>query len=371
VQVAVERAFSPDVYKHQRGVAVGFLSDEESQTLTISRMILHVVGDEEFHVEAERAVEHTEFFADRIRDTDLASIYAFNPESQTKTRLERMARGEETFEAGAQALSREFSRLHIGATREGAFFIFQLATDDPRCTLYSLIKYDYREAIEQSESDKGSLLRRIVQAFIADKKAIQKSCMVRILDGVAESTIAARDRAKPAPLIGDYFEAFLDVSRVRSDRDLTQQAVEVLRSTLQEIRDQLPDQDAARAFAQAKSALRDRQRIDAEAMADAILAAAGDPQAEDVRLGMHRRLTRKIRSARLEGLSFPPDRTVLRRPALRQVRTAEGVMIRYPDQVEGATVQRRPRPAGGEIFTIETQRVTEDRLVSDRTRETD
>lgn len=332
-------------------------------------MILHVVGEEGFHPEAAREVEHEAFFVERIRDTDVASVYEFNEQSATKSNLERIASGAHDFEVAAQELSREFSRLHIGATREGAFFIFELGTHDPNTKIFSLVKYDYREAIEQSITAEGSLLRRIVQAFIADRKAIQKCCLVRVVGGVAEAAIAARDRARTAPLIGDYFEAFLDVKRVRSDRDLNQKAVEVLRDTLQESREVLPDRDAARAFSVAKEQLRNRQRIDAQAMADAILAAAGNPDEENVRVDLQRRLARKIRSARLEGLAFPPDAQVLRRPAVRQLRTTEGVMLRYPDQAEGATVQRAVQAGGGEIITIRTERVTEDRLVSDRTRE--
>ncbi|WP_300578122.1 nucleoid-associated protein [Phenylobacterium sp.] len=332
-------------------------------------MILHVVGDENFEPEPERDVEHAEFFISRILDTDLDSVYEFNDESETKRRIERIARNEEGFQDAAQRLSREFSRLHIGATREGAFFIFELETGHIQSKIYSLIKYDYREAIEQSDGEDGSLLRRIVQAFIADKKAIQKSALIRIVDGEADTAVSARDRARAAPLIGDYFEAFLDVSRVRSDNALNQAVVEVVRTTLQECRELLPGQDAARAFAHAKDTLRSRQRIDAEAISDALLAAAGDPQAEDVRLDLERRLNRKLKSARLEGLSFPPDPRVLRRPALREVRTTEGVTIRYPDAAGDGTVRRASRPGGGEIFTIETQRVTEDRLVSERPRD--
>lgn len=347
---------------------MGFLTDEENLSLAISRMILHVVGEEDFQPTPERPLEHTPFFLERVRDTDVAPVYAFNERSSTKAALETIFNGHEDFEPAAQELSRRFSDLHIGHTKEGAFFIFEMTTDQPETKIYSLIKYDYREAIEQVPGDEGSLLRRIVQAFIADKKAIQKSCLVRVVGGRAEAMISARDRAKSPPLIGDYFEAFLDVKRIRSDRDLNQKAVEVLKDVLQDSKDCLPDGDASRALAVAKALLRDRQRINSEAMADAIFAGAGNPEDEDVRVQIQRRLNRKLRSAKLDGLAFPPDLGVLRRPAMRQVRTTEGVMIRYPDRVENAVVTRRPRDGGGEVFTIETERVTEDRLVGDSTR---
>lgn len=216
---------------------MGFLTDQERRSLQIVAMILHVVGEDPFIPETARAVEHEGFFVGRILDTDVAPVYSFKEGSATCAQLERMARSEVTFEAGAQDLSREFSRFHGTTSREGAFFIFQLATDDPRTTIYSLVKYDYREAIEQAEGEQGaSLLRRIVHAFIADKKAIQKSALVRVVDGRAEAAISAHDRIKPAPEIGEYFARFLDVDRSRSDQELNEAVVDVLRQTLKDSR---------------------------------------------------------------------------------------------------------------------------------------
>lgn len=333
-------------------------------------MILHVVGEGEFVAEPARRVEHEEFFIDRIRDTDVAAVFSFDPSSQTKTQLERISSGADTFEAGTQALSREFARLHLGHVRDGAFFIFELATATQGVRIYSLIKYDYREAIEQADIDQGGLLRRIVHAFIADKKAIQKSALIRVVDNVAEQTLSARDRMKHAPDIGDYFAAFLHVKRTRSDQELNQQMVNVIRETLQACQDALPDRDVPRAFRRAKDVLRDRQEITEEAIADAILAAAGNPEDENTRADLLARTRRRVRSAKLEGLVFPPDRQVLRRPPLRRLKTTEGITLIYPDDAIGATVRRESRPGGGETITIQTERVTEDRVVADNTRNT-
>lgn len=192
---------------------MGFLTDAEKGDLHIINMALHVVGGGAFTPEAARVVEHEEFFIARIQDTDLASVYSFDPASQTKVAIERIATGQIGFEEGAQHISREFSRLHGGTKRDGAFFIFELQSEAENTKIYSLIKYDYREAIEQSDADHGPLLRRIVHAFIADKKAIQKSAIVRVINGAAELAISTRDRMKPAPAIGDYFASFL---RMRS-----------------------------------------------------------------------------------------------------------------------------------------------------------
>lgn len=347
---------------------LAFFTDDEIGSLHITNMILHVVGDGVFSPEPARAVEHEEFFIARIRDTDVSPVYSFDENSNTKAQIERIATDAVSFEEGAQELSREFSRLHVGSSRDGAFFIFELSTHDPETKIYSFVKYDYREAIEQAGVDEGGLLRRIVTAFIADKKAIQKSTVIRVTSGVAELPISARDRMKSSPEIGDYFATFLDVSRTLSDEDLNKKTIDVLRTTLTACKELLPEQDVACAFRRAQGILRDRQEINEAAITDAILAAAGNPEDEEARSTIQSTTRRRIRAAKLEGLEFKPDRQVLRRPPLRKVRTTEGVTLTYPDDAEGITVRRERLHAGAERFTIETACVTEDKIVRDPAR---
>lgn len=346
---------------------MAFLTDAERRNLRIDAMILHVVGQDPFEPEPARRVEHAPFFIARILDTDVAPVHSFADDSDLRAGLERMARGEQAFEAGAQALAREFSRLHGATTREGAFFVFALGTDDPRVRLYALVKYDYREAIEET-GNRDHRLRRIAHALIDDRKAIQKSALVRIVDGCAEAAVAAHDRVTSDAGISDYFAAFLGVRRTRSDQELNAQVADVLRRTLQESKDALPDHDVARALHHAKATLRDRREIHEEAVADAVLSAAGHPEDEQARARLLARTTRKIEAAGLGGLAFAPDREVLERPPLRRIRTVEGVVLSYPDEADPVTVRREPAGEGGEIITITTARVLEDRLVPDRAR---
>lgn len=347
---------------------MGFLTGDERGQLRIQSMILHVVGEEEFDPQPARAVEHASFFIGRILDTDVAPVYQFKGVSDSRDTLQQMATDAITFETGAQDLSREFSRQHGTTARDGAFFTFDLRTDDASVRIYSLIKYDYREAIEQSEGEDGQQrLRRIIHAFIDDKKAIQKAALIRVVNGQAEAMVAARDRTKPAPEVADYFATFLDVERTRSDDELNRLLVEALRKVFLDCKEALPNNDAANALQQAKAVLRDRQQIDEEAIVDAVIAAAGHPADEETKSLLRRRTTQKLRAQRLTGLEFPPDRQVLRKPPLRKIRTTEGVTVTYPDEINAVTVRRARNPAGeGEVITITTDRVVEDTVVSDR-----
>lgn len=349
---------------------MGFLNENERDQLRIEAMTLHVVGEADFDPQPAQVVEHANFFIGRILDTDAAAVYQFKNVSHARDLLEAMAADALAFEGGAQDLSREFSRQHGATARDGAFFIFALRTDDPGVRIYSLIKYDYREAIEQAEGADGQQrLRRIIHAFIDDKRAIQKAALIRVVNGQADAMVAARDRTRPSPEIADYFATFLDVERTLSDDELNRLLVEALRKTLMECKAVLPNQDAASALQQAKAVLRDRQRIDEESIVDAIIAAAGHPADEQTRTLLRRKTTQKLRTHRLAGLEFAPNRQVLRKPPLRKVRTTEGVTVTYPDEADSVTVRRQRNPDGeGEVITITTDRIVEDTVVPDRAR---
>lgn len=349
---------------------MSFLNEIERGHLRIEAMSLHVVGEELFVPQPARTVEHAQFFIGRILDTDVSPVYQFKDVSRSRTLLEEMATRHLTFEVGAQNLSREFSRLHGTSTRDGAFLIFELRTNEEAVRIYSLIKYDYREAIEQSENEDGQqLLRRIVNAFIDDRKAIQKAALVRVIDGRADELVSAWDRTRPAPQIADYFGMFLDIERARDDGELNRSVVDALRKVFLDSRNLLPNGDVAAALQRAKAVLRDRQHIDEEAVVESVLASAGHPADQDAIQLLTRRTTQKLRSYRLLGIRFPPDRQILRRPPLRKIRTTEGVTVTYPDEINTVTVRRDRNPDGvGEVITIVTDRVVEDTIVPDRAR---
>ena len=89
-------------------------TDEEQASLTIKRMILHVVGNKDFLAMPERALEEESFFKEKILDTAAAPVFMFKNHSSTKQQLETIANGEATFERGAQALALNFNNKHVG-----------------------------------------------------------------------------------------------------------------------------------------------------------------------------------------------------------------------------------------------------------------
>lgn len=346
---------------------VGFLSDDELSSLRIVNMALHGVSGAEFVPQPARLVEHEDFFLARIRESDAAAVFGFDPASSTKRTIESIATGALSFETGAQTLAREFNRFHDGTSREGAFFIFELSAGLPNIKIFSLIKYDYEEVVEQTDGNADAMLRLIVQAFVAGKRSIQKAALVRVVEGKAESGLCATDRIKPGPDIGDYFAKYLEVNRTRSDEDLSRAVVKVLREVLTEHADDLPEKDVAAAFRRAQAHLHDRIMVTEDSVRDAVLAAAGNPEDEKTIGRIDRTIGRRVKSAKLEGLAFAPDRKIIKKPAMLRLRTTEGVVVVYPDDAT-AMVNREKTEVGGETITIRTKKVTDERIVSENAR---
>lgn len=332
-------------------------------------MIIHVVGrpEEAFTPEPEIEVQQEGFFRARIMAEAGDGVHRFTETSVVKYTLEQMARGALTFEAGGQDLARRFREFHVRQSVSGAFFVLELRSDLPDTVFYALIKYDYREAVERAEAEGRSVLRAIVQAFVKERRAVQKFCIVRIRNGSADEVVSASDRMKEAPDLTDYFERYLDVKRSRSNTELSQRLNEALRGAAEEIKSDLPRGDVGGAVARAKVALQGRATVSNEDVVDAILHAAERPADEVVRHRIDRITRRWLRRQNLQEVEFRPDRRTLQVQPRRIIRTAEEVRLEFPAEELGNTVVRQDTPEGV-VFTIRPSRLIEDGTLPNRSR---
>lgn len=342
---------------------MSFLTDVEGRTLRLARMSLHIVSDDEFMPEPELAIEHDDFLLDRIRDIASASVYRFAEVSSTRDTLEAIAKREIGFEEGAQVLAREFCRFHRGGTRDGAFFIFELGVEDENVRLYALMKYDHGQALELVEREGVAGLRRIVEAFVGDKAAIQKSALVRVVNGTAQGSISTRDRmGRPAPQLTDYFIRYLQVERERTDGELTNAVKDIVRTALQDHRELLPSGGVVAAVSRALDVLRHTETITEDVVNHAVWMGAGQPADEHLRDNLKKSVGRLVKRNHLAGVSFPPDASLLGRPITRLVRTKEGVTIQYNTGLEGQAIRKVALPEGNTQFIITTKEYTDDVL---------
>jgi hypothetical protein len=346
---------------------VGFFTDEEINSLRIEHMILHVVGGQTFTANPVRTVQHEGFFIGKIIDTAVDPVFSFEARSPTKSKLEAIATGKNTFERGAQALASSFNSKHVSSSSDGALFIFEMTVKDRSVRIYSLIKYDYREALQQDPKQPDGVLVRIINAFIDDNRAVQKAALIRVVAGVAENEVSARDRVKrAAPELSDYFQEFLGVTREVDDAELSQKALDVVQATLQKFKADLPKQDVSAALASARGILGKAAMVSNQAIVDAILEGAGNPGDAVLVKKITDETQRRMRKAKLDNLTFKPVRTVLRQPPMRRLRTTEGVIVTFPDDAAGSTVQIVDNGAAGQRIIIDTKQITEDDLVAKR-----
>lgn len=340
---------------------MGYLTDMELGQLRVSRMIIHLVGrkDEEFTPREEIEVQEEGFFRARIQAEAGDGVHSFQDGSSVRGTLEAMAKGELSFQEGGQNLARRFFDLHVRQSVSGAFFVLELQSGIPMTALYALIKYDYREAVEVAESEGRTQLRAIVQAFVKEKRAVQKFCLVRIVNGEADSIVCASDRMAEAPDLTDYFERYLGVYRARSNAELSQKLNEALRGAFEDIRDVLPNSDIGAAISKAKIALQSRATVTNDDVVEAILHAADRPTGEDLRSRIDKVARKRLKRQGLQEVEFRPDRATLQVQPRRVVRTVEEVKLEFPGEELGHSVFREEHD-GQVVFTVRTRRLVED-----------
>lgn len=334
-------------------------------------MIIHVIGlpDEPFAPSPELPVQEEGFFRSRILAEAGDAVHRFEGGSLVRPILERMGRDETTFEQGGQELAQLFARDHVRQATSGAFFVFQLENgSDTR--FYALIKYDYREVVELSQENGRSMLRAILQAFVKERKAIQKICVARVVAGVAEAMVSAADRMHQAPDLTDYFARYLGVTRNRDDTELSDRLHEAMRASLQEVREHLPQGGVPAALRRMKQALQARNPVTNDDVVDAALHAANRPGDERVRAKIERKTRMHLRRRNLDDVTFQPEPRIFQLRPREFVRTAEEVRIEYPAEQLGQAIMRTDRD-GVTTFTITTRRIVEDGTLAVRPRQQD
>ena len=346
---------------------MAFFSEAEIESLRVARMILHVVGqsEEDFIPQPEADVQEEGFFRARILAEAADAVHQFNTDSMVKQLLERMSRDDLTFEQGGQELARLFSRDHVKQATRGAFFVFELDVGD-HSRVYALIKYDYREVVELSQAEGRNVLRAIVQAFVKERKAVQKICVIRVVNGEAQALVAAADRMHAVPDLTDYFARYLGVFRSRTNAELSDRLHTAMRASLNDVREHLPSGGVPTALRRVKQALQSRGSVTNDDVVDAMLHAAERPDDEQVIAKIQARTMRNLRQQRLEDVSFTPEPRIFQLRPREWVRTAEEVRLEYPTEQMGQNVNREERD-GLITFTVTTRQIIDDGTVADRT----
>ena len=345
---------------------MAFLSDDERNTLQITKAIFHVVGpqDADF-VSLDVAFDagtHAEFFIDRIFATSRGMTCDFREESRVLAALQRIESDADAFVAESQDLARAFASAHHVNAKKGVFFLFALSSSSG--VLYAMLKLDHEAVLtyrlRREHGLTSAQIDAIVDTFVRSADALQKGAIVRMRGGVNE--LVVHDHANKRG-ISVYFEEFLGSHRRFSDADLTAKvvsiAVQVATDHETELTPDVRRNVRTRIFGAADSA--------AAFGPDepAFVSAAFGALPEDSPIAASFRS--ELKKAGIEHERFTLDPASTPRPTRRRLLTQENVEIRYPATFRDR-IEFRTRDDGGVDIIIPTSRILEDDVSAEQRR---
>lgn len=213
----------------------------------IERIIFHIIGPDlsapKILTEVEDPSAHSDFFIARLIETSKGTGYSFNLASGVKLQIQQAIENVHAFVDCSQILAERFQTLYESDKRliPGVLMLLQIKSAEERYA--AIIKYDDIKVISyktfQTEDGKTKpILDLILNTFVQDKKALQKSALIKI-NGDYGNLICI-DRSGKNGDITDKFKAFLDVSRKFSHEVLTDRLLAALIATAQSNKDIVP-----------------------------------------------------------------------------------------------------------------------------------
>ena len=337
---------------------MSFLTDEEKDTLTIGRMIFHVVGkslEEPILLNEITPPQHADFFIERVKSALKGNLFEFRERSNMERILRLIELNPENFTNLTQELASDFQSRHGSTTSTGVFFVFELIVARGS-TIFALVKYDNEDVVRYVLRNGGNPqvpeLERFRESFVRKPEAMQKIALVRLSE--EGGRIMVRDRSNTAH-ISAYFEGFLQARRVNSADDLSEKLTEAFKQTFKEHRSSLPQDVRRSGVNRIYEVMRQGgHRFDPDDF-EPLLTAIFGQVAEDAPL--RRTLRRKLREQGVSEETFDINPEKIQRPRRYRIETEEGTEIIFD---EAHRPEIRPLADGRQEVVVVTADFTRD-----------
>ncbi|MEG9433718.1 nucleoid-associated protein [Terriglobus sp. ADX1] len=336
---------------------MAFLQAEQLESLTIERMIFHVVGpasDELVLLEEIDPTPHADFFIERLQSANTGIMFDFLPGSSVLASLSSIDQDPKKFPEESRRMAALFNEAHGKNTSRGVFFVFSLRTANER--FYAVVKYDHETVlsytIEETRTGARPLIERLQDTFVQSPQALQKTAIIKLSNTGGE--LCVKDRVAPT-LVTNYFRGFLGAHRRYTEADLTTTLAEVTKKVAKECSSDLSG-DAKKAVTQRLYDTLQTQTSFDPGNAEVFLTSVFGPlEAES---NLRKSFERHMRARRVDGEAFNFDRQAIPRPSKRRIVTTEGIQViwdrEYSDIVSVQSI------AGGQTrITITTGGVEE------------
>ena len=199
-------------------------------------------------------------------------------------------------------------------------------------------------------------MTEVENALSDDKSSIQKSAVVDVSDAFTWDALAYDRVANP--YLADYYKAFLGVTELHPDSELTRLAHATVRKWARQLKaDDMPEgQDAFDYIGRSLNYLTDHDLFNTDAFLDTVVR----DENPDNKARLIAALRSELEASGVAGQQFTPKPGSLPNRIKRQIyQTAEGVTIMFEGDKDTHGLRTETLYDGRERVTIETQKLTQ------------
>ncbi|TPG82202.1 nucleoid-associated protein [Pseudomonas mandelii] len=307
-----------------------------NSTSTVERIIFHIVGPKLktplLLTEVDDPSTHSDFFIDRLIETAKGTAYTFNVASGVRDQVSLAINSEHAFVDCSEILALRFQELYENDKRliPGVLMFLKIKSGNKHYA--AIIKYDDIKVISYKtqatlDGKVKPILDLILNTFVQDKKALQKSALININNGAGQ--LVCIDRSGKNGDITDMFKKYLDASRKFTHEVLVERLLLALTETATANKDIVPTEIFRRIKTAAKDAISTIENFNPKSPSALLNALFGPLHTNEKIKSIFEKALKKQKIAN-ETIKIP---TEYFKKAARKVReTQEGVRVIYTQE---------------------------------------
>lgn len=228
------------------------LTDRDKDSIEIVKFIFHIIIEKEqkpiYLKEVSLNTEQIKFFKDRLIAVAQGVRYIFpdKDNSPTYNYCKEIVDDNTTFLKLSKKITSLFKVQHKGNTTDGVFIVSLVKINNNPNYIF-LLKIDNRLVYQYKIDNDRATLKKIVDTFVEDAKAIQKMALISLSSDYVWEALAFE---RNSDSIKQYFRAFLGVAEKDDIFELTKKSLSAATSWANQHKELLNETDVASIYKQ-------------------------------------------------------------------------------------------------------------------------